>query len=164
VSPGGDTRRVKHVVAWVAWWIPLFWLWILLAGEWNRQEWVAAAAAATFAAALAELARARTNLAAHLPAWAAAGVPPALMMVVADFGIVVWALVTSLARRRIVRGEFVSRELERGSSAAHGVGPRAFTALIASFSPNAYVIDIEPKTRTVLLHDLVPRRESERPA
>jgi hypothetical protein len=44
------------------------------------------------------------------------------------------------------------------------VGPRAWTALAASYSPNAYVIDIEPETHRVLLHDLVPRRESERPA
>ena len=47
---------------------------------------------------------------------------------------------------------------------AHGVGPRAWTALAASFSPNAYVVDIEPETESVLLHDLVPRRSSESPA
>jgi hypothetical protein len=155
---------VKHVLAWVAWWLPLFWLWILLSGEWNRQEWVAAAAAATIAATLAEFARVRTGFAAHVPVGAAADVPQALAMVVVDFGIVVWALVSSALRRRVVRGEFVSRELEGRAHAARGVGPRAWTALAASYSPNAYVIDIEPETHRVLLHDLVPRRESERPA
>ena len=48
---------MKHVVAWVAWWLALFWLWMLLVGEGNRVEWVAAAAAAAIGATLGELAR-----------------------------------------------------------------------------------------------------------
>ena len=155
---------MKHVIPWLAWWIALFWLWLLLAGEWNRQEWVAAAVAATIAASLAELARVRTGFAARLPLRTLADVPEILVMVVVDFGVIVAALIASVARRRIVRGELVSRGLERGPDAAGGVGPRAWTALAASYSPNAYVIDIEPETQTVLLHDLVPNRRSESPA
>ncbi|HEU5243851.1 MAG TPA: hypothetical protein VFU33_05560 [Gaiellaceae bacterium] len=155
---------MKHVIPWLSWWLALFWLWLVLVGEWNRLEWVAAACAATIAATLAELARARTGFRARVPWRAGADVPQLLGMVVVDFGIVVWALVTSLARRRVVRGRLVSRELERGAGAADGVGPRAWTALSASYSPNAYVIDIDAEARTVLLHDLVPHRESERPA
>ena len=155
---------MKHALAWIAWWIPLFWLWILLAGEWNRQEWVAAAGAAAIAATLAELARVRTGFSARLPSRALADVPQILFMVVVDFGIVAWALLRSVLRRRVVRGELVSRELERGAPAAAGTGPRAWTAYAATFSPNAYVIDIDPETQRVLLHDLVPHRESESPA
>jgi multisubunit Na+/H+ antiporter MnhE subunit len=155
---------VKHVVPWLVWWLGLFWLWLLLAGEWNRQEWIAAAVAATIAASLAELARVRTGFAARLPRRALADVPQVLAMVVVDFGVVIWALLASLARRDVVRGALVSRDLERGARAADGVGPRAWTALAASYSPNAYVIDIEPDAQTVLLHDLVPSRRSESPA
>lgn len=155
---------MKHVVAWVAWWLALFWLWFLLVGEWNGQELVAAAAAAAIAATLAEVARVRTGFHARLPSRAVADVPQTLGMVFVDFGIVARALLVSVVRRRVVRGQFVSRELERGTAAARGVGPRAWTALAASFSPNAYVIDIEPETCTVLLHDLVRHRESEKPA
>lgn len=155
---------MKHVIPWLAWWIALFWLWLLLAGEWNRQEWVAAAIAATVAASLAELARVRTGFAGRLPRRALADVPQVLAMIVVDFGIVVGALLASVARRRIARGALVSRDLERGADAASGVGPRAWTALAASYSPNAYVIDIEPEAQTVLLHDLVPNRHSESPA
>jgi hypothetical protein len=160
----GDTADVKHVAAWVAWWLALFWLWLLLVGEWNRQEWVAAAVAATISATLAELARTRTGFAARLPARAVADVPQVLLMVVVDFGIVAWALLLSLVRRSVVRGQLVSRGLERGSPAARGTGPRAWTALAASYSPNAYVIDIDPETHRVLLHDLIVHRESESPA
>ena len=155
---------MKHVIPWLAWWLTLFWLWLLLAGEWNRQEWAAAAIAATIAASLAELARVRTGFTARLPLRVLADVPQVLGMVVVDFGLVVWALVASAARRRIVRGTLVSRDLERGADAARGVGPRAWTALAASYGPNAYVIDIEPEAQTVLLHDLVPSRRSESPA
>ncbi len=155
---------MKHVVAWLAWWVALFWLWFLLVGEWNRDEWVAAAVAATIAAGLAELARTRTGFRARLPLGGLADLPPALGMVVVDFGIVTWALLESVFRRRVAQGRLVSRELEGGPGAARGVGPRAWRVLLACYSPNAYVIDVDPETRTVLLHDLVPNRRSERPA
>lgn len=154
---------MKHVLAWVAWWPALFWLWLLLAGDWNRSEWIAAACGATVAATIAEFARSRTGFDARLPVRAVSDVPRVLGMVFVDFGIVVWALIASAFRRRVVRGTLVSRELERGA-ATRGVGPRAWTALAASYSPNAYVLDIEPEQRTVLLHDLVPNRKSESPA
>jgi hypothetical protein len=150
---------VKRVLAWAAWWLPLFWLWLLLIGEWNREELVAAALAAAVAATLAELARVRTGFAARVPVRGVADLPQALGMVFVDFGILVRALVVSAARRRVVRGEFVARE----SAVAQNVGPRAWAVLLSSYSPNAYVVDLDPKTRRVLLHDLVPNRASEEP-
>jgi hypothetical protein len=164
LSPSGDTRRVKHVLPWLGWWVALFWLWLLIVGVWNREQLVAAAIAATIAASLAEFARTLTGFAAPLPLRVLAKLPQALGMVVVDFGIVTWALLASIARGRIVRGELVSRELPRGSWVTEGVGPRAWTMLVASFSPNAYVVDADPTERRVLLHDLIPNRGSERPA
>jgi hypothetical protein len=154
---------VKHVVAWIAWWIALFWLWLLLVGQWNREQVVAAAIAATIAASLAELARARTGFSARIPLSDLADLPQALGAVVVDFGILVWALVVSVARRRVVRGELYSRELT-DPGRAHGTGPRAWTTLVASYSPNAFVLDIDPEEATVVLHDLVRHRASEEPA
>lgn len=152
---------MKHVLPWLAWWLALFWLWLLLVGEWNRVEVVAAALAAALAATLAEFARTRTGFAARLSLRDLAVLPKAFGMVFVDFGILVWALVRSAVRRRVVRGEFVSR---RGDSAlARGVGPRAWTVLVSAYSPNAYVVDLDPETRQVLLHDLVPNRASEEP-
>ncbi|HZS31267.1 MAG TPA: hypothetical protein VFA37_08425 [Gaiellaceae bacterium] len=154
---------MKHVAFWLGWWIALFWLWFLLAGEWNRGEVVAAAIAATIAASLAELARTRTGFAGLPPRRALGDLPRLLAMVVVDFGIVVWALLASVARREIVRGSFRSRELDRREDAT-GAGSRGWVALAASYSPNAYVVDIEPESAAVLLHDLVPNRRSEGPA
>jgi hypothetical protein len=154
---------VKHVVPWLAWWLALFWLWMLLVGEWNREEWVAAAIAATIAATLAEFARLRTGFSARLSLRDLAVLPKALGMVFVDFGILVWALVVSVGRRRVVRGELVSREVERGSAVTRGVGPRAWTVLVSTYSPNAYVVDLDPETRRVVFHDLVRNRASEEP-
>ncbi len=159
----GDIRGVKRVVAWAAWWLALFWLWLLLAGEWNRQEWVAAALAATLGASVGELARARTGFPSRVPLRAVADVTKIVVAVFVDFGIVAWALVASALRRRVVRGSFRSRPLTRPRD-ARGSGPRAWTALAASYSPNAYVIDVDREHRSVLLHDLVPHRSSEKPA
>lgn len=145
---------MKHVLAWVGWWVALFWLWFLLVGKWNREQVVAAAIAAAIAGAAGEFGRARTGFSAPLPVRVLADVPSALGMVVVDFGILTWALLVSVARRRVVRGELVSRELPR---------ERAWTILVATFSPNAFVVDTDPEERTVLLHDLVPYRKSERP-
>jgi hypothetical protein len=36
--------------------------------------------------------------------------------------------------------------------------------LVAGYSPNAYVVDVDVDEGTVLLHDLVPWRRSEEPA
>lgn len=154
---------MKHVFAWLGWWVALFWLWLLLVGEWNREQLVAAAIAAAIAGGVAELARSRTGFAAPLPLRVLAEVPQALGMVVVDFGILVWELLASVGRRRVGRGELVSRELPRGSWVTQGTGPRAWTVLVASYSPNAYVVEVDPDARRVLLHDLVRNRASERP-
>lgn len=154
---------MKHVGPWLAWWLALFWLWFLLVGEWNREEVVAAAIAAALAASIAELARARTGFAARIPLRDLAVVPQMLGMVFVDFGILVWALLASVVRRRVVRGELVVREIEGGSAVSRDVGRLAWTVLVASYSPNAYVVDLDPETQQVILHDLVPHRASEEP-
>lgn len=145
---------MKHVLPWLAWWLALFWLWLLLVGQWNREQLVAAAIAAAIAAGLAEFARVRTGFAVRLSRRDLAVLPKALGMVFVDFGIVVRALLVSIARRRVVRGQLVSRK-------AGDTG--AWSVLAATYSPNAYPVEVDPDTRRVLLHDLVPHRASEEP-
>ena len=143
---------IRHLVWWVGAWLALFWLWLLLAGDWNRIEVIAAACAATVAATLGEVARSRARVEPRIPLrWAAKGwtVPHQILV---DFGIVMWAL----ARRR--RGELI----ERPFPTDEGAGVRAWAAYAANFSPNAFIVDIDDG-RT-LVHDLVPHRPSEEPA
>ena len=114
---------MTRLAAWLAWWIPLFWLWLMLAGEWNGVELVAAACAATLAASVAEGVRAVTGLRVRIPAGdlAAAWSVPATVLV--DLGIVLGSLFRSGVRREVVRGLFVARTLEpRAGSAAELFG------------------------------------------
>lgn len=155
---------MKHVLFWLGWWLALFWLWILLVGEWDATQGVAAAGAATVGASLGETARVRAGFSARLPVRALLEVPQIMRAIVVDFGIVVWVLLVSVGRRSVVRGAFRAHELETGGKDAEGVGLRAWTEIAATYSPNAYVVDVERERGLVLLHDLVPRRASERPA
>jgi hypothetical protein len=157
-------RIVRGVGAWLVWWTALFWLWFLLVGEWNRIELVAAASAATVSASFAEVVRAKAGMRFVVPLRLVSELANALGMVVVDFGIVMTVLFRSLARRNVHRGQFVVRDLDVVGDDPRAFGERAFRTFAANFSPNAYVIDMDPDQRSVLLHDLVVFRKSEEPA
>ena len=156
---------LERLGAWTAWWLALFWLWLFLTGDWNRIEVIGAACGAAVAATVAELVRASARQPLTVPLerlQAAASVPP---IIVADFGIVMWALLRSLAQRRVVRGLFITRSFAAGAKTTPGGQlHRAWTVWLAGFSPNAYVIEIDAERDTVLIHDLVAWRRSEEPA
>jgi hypothetical protein len=155
---------VRHVLPWLATWLALFWLWLLMAGEWNRQEWIAAASAATVAATIGEIARTRAGVRVRIPLRWVARAWSVPHMVVVDFGILVWALLASLARREVVRGSFRSHEFAVRGDDAVSTGVRAWAGLVANYSPNAYVVDLDAERGLALFHDLVPFRKSEEPA
>jgi len=146
---------VKHVLSWLAGWLAFFWLWQLLSGEWNHVEWIAGASAATIAATVGEFARSRVVEHGSIPPrWLgkAATVPH---MVVADFGVLMWALASSAARREIVRGAVRARPFSERAAV------RAWASILASYSPNAYVLDVDGDR--ALMHSLVPWERSEEP-
>lgn len=146
---------MKHVLPWLAAWLASFWLWQLLSGEWNRIEWIAGASAATVAATVGEVARARVVERGGVPLrWfgKALAVPH---MVIADFGVLVWALAVSAGRRRIVLGAV------RTHPFSERVAVRAWASVLASYSPNAYVIDVDAER--AVMHSLVPWNRSEEP-
>jgi hypothetical protein len=138
---------------------------MLLVGDWNHIEWIGGACVATVAATVAELGRRLSGVSLVPSATRLQAVPKAWLVVFADFGILVYALVRSLARREVVRGAYLVRKTDAGQKTTpRGVAHRAWTVLVAGYSPNAYVVDIDPDDGTVLLHDLVRRRQSEEPA
>ena len=119
---------------------------------------MAAAVAATTATAIAEVVRRQRTVRFRLRRrWLreAYGVP---LQILVDCAL----LVGALARRRA--GAFHTRSTGPGGRSAEAAGRAAFLTVVAGYSPNAYVVDVDRETREVLMHDLVPRRESERPA
>ena len=149
---------MKRVASVGAWWIVLYWLWLAFVGEWNGLEWGAAAVAATVATAIAEVVRRQPLLRPAFRArWLldAANLP---LQILEDCLIVLAAL----PRRR--HGIFHARPTGPSGDSAEAAGRAAFLTIAASYSPNALVLDVDRESGTVLLHDLVPRRGSERPA
>lgn len=157
---------VRRAVAWCLWFSVLFWWWMLLAGEWDHEEWIAAACAAALAATIGEAGRRVAELEIRLPLEPLAKLPLALAMVVWDFLTLMRVLVLSGFGLRTFRGRFVHRRasFETGGLDAESVTRRGLTILIAGYSPNAYVVDVDRTDGTVLVHDLVTCRRSEEPA
>jgi multisubunit Na+/H+ antiporter MnhE subunit len=154
---------MRLALTYVAWWVALFWLWLLYQGEWNRIEWVAAACAATLGAALATALAARGLLRFRVPlrsVWDAKNVP---LQIAIDFGIVSLTLARRLLGRP-VRGKFVVRPSASAVDGPSAAGDRAWRTVLATLSPNAYVVDVNADSREVLVHDLVVHRSSESPA
>jgi multisubunit Na+/H+ antiporter MnhE subunit len=136
------------------WWIVLFWLWFLYQGEWNHILIVAAICAATLAALTAVLVRRRARPAFRLEwAWISrtAKVP---WLVLRETVQTAWVLVLALPRRRTHFGEFRAFPFPAGGSRPAERGRRALAALAIGFSPNSYVVDIDPETDAMLVHDL----------
>jgi hypothetical protein len=146
---------VKHVVAWLAMWVALWWLWLLLAGEWNRDAWIAAAAAATVAATLAELGRTRAGVRVRIPLRRLPAVLSVPHIVLVDFALVMWAL----AHRR--EGVFHAVDPPARGRDPRSLGMRVWAGFVANLSPNAYVVHLD--SERAVLHDLVPFRKSEEP-
>jgi multisubunit Na+/H+ antiporter MnhE subunit len=158
-------RRANTAGAWLAWWVGCFWLWMLLVGHFDWVDAVAGAAVAVVAATLAECARRAARVHPRVALEVLRGSVAVPVIILADFAVVTYALAASLARRRVVRGRYVARDFRAGPrTTPEGAAHRAWTVLVAGYSPNAYVVDIDPDENVVLVHDLVPWRRSEEPA
>jgi hypothetical protein len=138
---------------------------MLHVGKWDRIDAVAGAVAAVLAATLAERARRAAGVHPRVALGVLRRSATVPVIVLADFALVVYALAASLVRRRVVRGRYIARDVDAGPrTTPEGAARRAWTVLVAGYSPNAYVVDIDPEEHLVLVHDLVPWRRSEEPA
>jgi hypothetical protein len=150
---------MRSMVPWLAWFVAWFWLWMWLVGDWNRIEWIAGAIVAAVAATISELLRRAAGTQLLLAPDVLRASALVIPMVFVDFGLLVYALVT---RRR---GDYVTRAFAPGpKTTPAGAARRAWTVLLAGYSPNSYVVDIDADEETALLHVLVPCRKSEEPA
>jgi multisubunit Na+/H+ antiporter MnhE subunit len=137
-----------------AWWLVLFWTWLLYNGQWTHTELVAAACAGAIGATAAEVAwrQAHHKLRFRLrhvrrlwrPLWA----------IVAEF------IDVAAAALRPGPGTFVSQEVggRAGTDDPAGRGERVFVAYMDTLSPNDYVVDVDRERKLALRHVLLRRR------
>lgn len=139
----------------MAWGCLTYGLWFLFTGERGAATAVWGAGATACAALAAALVVGRRPLRGGRARWTATA-PSIAWQALVDFLIVTAVLVRSI--RRGDRGPV--GHLVRRPSAALGDGAamwRAWLATAATYSPNAYVLDIDRDTGQALLHGLRPR-------
>jgi multisubunit Na+/H+ antiporter MnhE subunit len=141
---------MRAVLAIVFWWLVLAGAWLLYVGQHTKENAVAGAAAAAIAVGFGALLARRGlfDFGFHAGRLAGAGALP--WHVVRDFGIITLGLL-----RGRPAGRFVEHDFAAGSA-----GDRALAGLLASIAPNAYVVDLDPKERRALVHELDPGRSN----
>jgi hypothetical protein len=143
-------------------WVASYALWWLFVGSWS--SWAAVWGAGLAAVATAGAVVGRRRSPGPLPARGAMlrDTASAVRQVVVDFVVTVRLLAGAVARGdRGPHGRFVVRDTDAAGDDA--VALRAWKVLLSSYSPNAWVADIDGDTGRALLHDLVVRRDSEAP-
>lgn len=141
----------------------LFALWLLFVGQWSWLIGAWGAGLALIAAFGGEVVAGQGLLSVRWrPGWVRE-LGPAALGVVVDFLIVTRALAVAVAGGRRRLGVFREDRSATGSGELP-TGRRAWVELVATWSPNCYVLDIDPETGRRLVHDLVPRTSSEQPA
>ena len=155
-------RVARRGLIWLGWWCVLWPLWLVFVGAWDLVDAVAGIAAAAIAA-IAALVVHELGLLSFTPrARTFAGLGRVPLQVIVDFGILVAALARTLAGRP-VRGVFLAKQLPAGGSGHEAAFARALAAVAATYSPNAYVVDVDLERNAALMHDLVRNHASEAP-
>jgi multisubunit Na+/H+ antiporter MnhE subunit len=139
---------MRRLATWAAFWVVLFPLWLLYEGEWDRTEVVAGAAAATIGATAATIAVEVALLRHRLESRLLVRVAKVPWAVVREFGVIAWFLV----RNPRGGGQFQRYEFPARSDPV-GRARRTFTALVATYSPNSYVVDVDGE---LVAHTLKP--------
>jgi hypothetical protein len=158
----GVARLARSAGYWLGWSCALWPLWLVFVGVWALYDAVAGVAAAAVAATAA-LVVGELGLLSFRPRLRGfSGLGRVPLQVFADFGILVAALARTLAGRP-VRGVFLAKELPAGGPGPEAAFARALAVVLATYSPNGYVVDVDLDRNVALMHDLVRNRASEEP-
>jgi hypothetical protein len=155
-------RVARSALYWLGWWCALWLLWLVFVGAWDLYDGVAGVAAAAVAATAALVVRELGLLSFSPRVHGFSGLGRMPLRVFADFGILVAALARTLAGRP-VRGVFLAKELPTGGPEPEAAFARALAAVMATYTPNAYVVDVDLDRNVALMHNLVRNSASEEP-
>jgi multisubunit Na+/H+ antiporter MnhE subunit len=148
---------MRTLARFALWWLALFFWWLLIQGDYNRIEKVAASCAAALGAAIAVRVRSGERAEIRLEGRWVLRTLRVPWQVVREFGIVTLFLGRTLARRRTPRtGGFRTLEFPTGGARPAERGRRVLAALAMTYSPNSYVVELEPDTHEVVVHTLSP--------
>lgn len=150
------SRIGSVVLAWIGTAGVLFAFWLLLIDTIEEAQLWTGVAAAVLGATGSELVRAQ-GLARARPrpgllrrAWRP------LASIPRDLALLTREAVLGLLGRRRARGRFRALPFDPGADAAADRARLAAAEMAGSFSPNTFVIGIDPRERVILVHQLVP--------
>jgi multisubunit Na+/H+ antiporter MnhE subunit len=165
--PGPVSSRRPRVVTrmgtWLAWWVLLMAFWIMIDDSLAADELLAGAGAAAIAALAAEIVSYQAAVRFRVrPRW----LLPALRLpgqVVSDT-----VILCQVLWQRVITGKqpdsgFVTRPARFGDGSPEGMTRRLLLIGGRSLAPNAFVVDIDAETDTMVLHELVQRERGDRP-
>jgi hypothetical protein len=142
---------VERAARFLAWLLVLELLWLVLVGTTQSTEVIAGLGAAALGAGFVEALRARGLLAFRLSPQIVARVWRIPPQVVFDFALLTWVLLKALARRRRVRGEWLTIDFPTRAGPT-GRFERALTVALENETANAIVVDLDGEK--ALLHSL----------
>lgn len=159
------TMTARHLAAAsAAWLVILALVYMMFVGQSDRIDWVAAGCCSVVGTVIATVATRMGlyRLRAHF-GWLRV-VPSVAKQIWVDYFILVRSLVLAIAAGRREQGVWVARKFPAGRTDPEGTAWRAWITVASTWSPNSYVVDIDPEHQQRLSHDLVPNRGSESPA
>jgi multisubunit Na+/H+ antiporter MnhE subunit len=150
----------KRLTFWIAWYLPLVGLWLLLVDTFARGELLLGLVAAAVGATAQELVNAQDLVRFRLEARWLRDLRLLPRLVLADSRLLVVVLWRQLTGRRRATGVFRAVAFPEGSPAGDDARDNARRALVTtavSLSPNSLVVGIEGGQGLMLVHELVPR-------
>lgn len=143
--------RVREGLVWFA---VLAGFYFTLVSEYDWPE-IATGLGAAAVGATAAVASGTAERGRYRPAWRwVAWLGPLPWQVVADTARLTVLLTRHLRGRPAVQGALRELQLGRPEDVARGSARRALGAWVLSFAPGSYVVDVDPDTGVVVLHDL----------
>lgn len=159
--PGSSTlpgTLSRHAVAWLAWAVGLWGLYLLFVfPSVTPVELAVGAAVAALAATAAVAIRAQGLLGYRLELRMLLGAWRVPLQTVRDFGILTLVLLRRLAGRD-AGGAFRAVPFRGGGSDPESRARRAFVTTAGTIAPNTIVVSIDQERDLMLLHELVPGR------
>jgi multisubunit Na+/H+ antiporter MnhE subunit len=154
-------RRMKF---WIAWYVPLFGLWLLFVDTLAAEELILGVVAAAAAATAADVVRSQDLVRFRMRARWLTGIRVLPAQVMTDSWLLTVALWRQLRRPGSVRGLFRVLPFPVEGDDAAAAARRALVTGVASIAPNTYVVGVERGEGAMLVHQLVRRPGGEVPS
>ena len=153
-SEPGSPSIARLLAGWAGWLLVLYGVWLVYVGTKAWLELVAGAVAVAIAAAAHQAVR-RTGVGGQrLEPRSLALLVRLPWRIVEEFAVVMWTLVSAAASRERPHGRLRTLHADATGLTPTAAGRRVTITILGGVSPNTYVVDIDPESGAMVVHDL----------